>query len=146
QTFNALHHAEKLFVLPNIWDARSALLVENEKFSAVATSSAAVAEGLGYEDGEEMPFSDYLFVVKRILSTVKIPLTVDIEMGYGKNKEEIYGNLQRLVELGVAGINIEDSTMDHSTRSLRDANEFAKMIEYLKSRLEAQKEELFINV
>lgn len=145
QTFKA-HHSAELFVLPNIWDAQSAMVAEKEKFPAVATSSAAVAEALGYEDGEQMPFSDYLFVVKRIVSTVRVPLTVDMEMGYGKTKEEIHTNLRRLVELGVAGINIEDSAIHNGARSLRDAGEFAKLIQYLKGKLESEKAELFINL
>jgi 2-methylisocitrate lyase-like PEP mutase family enzyme len=146
QTFKALHHSGRLFVLPNIWDAQSAVLAEKAEFPAVATSSAAVAESLGYEDGEQMPFADYLFVVKRILASVHVPLTVDMEMGYGKSREEIYANLQRLVDLGVAGINIEDSSISKGIRSLREAGEFATMIQYLKTKLESQKAGLFINI
>lgn len=146
QTFKALHHSDKLLVLPNIWDANSAMIAEKTGYPAVATSSAAVAESLGYEDGEQMPLADYLFVVKRILSCVHVPLTVDMEMGYGKTREDIYANLQRLVELGVAGINIEDSSIANGTRSLREAGEFAEMIQSLKTKLKSRKEDLFFNI
>lgn len=146
ETFKALHHSENLFMLPNAWDAKSTLLLQENQFPAVATSSAAVAGGLGYEDGEDMPFADYLFVIKRILSAVKIPVSVDMEMGYGKTKEEILSNLKKLVELGVAGINIEDSAIDNAKRSLKDAKEFAGTIEYIKSKLESERLELFINL
>ena len=88
QKFKALHHAEELFVLPNAWDARSAIIFQEKQFPAIGTSSAAVANSLGYEDGENMPFADYLFVIKRILASVQIPLTVDMEMGYGETNEQ----------------------------------------------------------
>ena len=83
QKFKALHHASELFVLPNAWDARSAIVFQEKKFPAIGTSSAAVANSLGYEDGENMPFADYLFVIKRILASVQIPLTVDLEWDTG---------------------------------------------------------------
>lgn len=146
EVFKALHQKKKLFILPNAWDAKSALLLQENKFQAVATSSAAVAASLGYEDGQGMPFDDYLFVIKRILTTVKIPVNVDMEMGFGKTQEEIMENLRKLVALGVAGINIEDSTIYTSKRSLADAMEFAKTIEYIKGRLETEKLTLFINI
>src|SRR5688500_11635651 len=142
--FKALHQGQELFVLPNAWDARSAIIFQEKEFPAVGTSSAAVANCLGYEDGEQMSFSEYLFVVNRIISSVKIPLTVDIETGYGKSNEDIYGNIDRLVELGVAGINIEDSFLDKSGRALKEAAVFAKTIEYIKNKLESRGANLFI--
>lgn len=144
--FKALHQGEELFVLPNAWDARSAIIFQEKQFQAVGTSSAAVANCLGYEDGEEMSFSEYLFVINRIISSVKIPLTVDMEMGYGKNNEDIYANVDRLVEIGVAGINIEDSFIHKSERSLKEAGVFAKTIEYIKNKLESRGLNLFVNV
>jgi 2-methylisocitrate lyase-like PEP mutase family enzyme len=146
ENFKTLHRQNELFVLPNAWDARSAIIFQEKKFPAIGTSSAAVANSLGYEDGEQMSFSEYLFVVNRIISTVKIPLTVDIEMGYGKNNEEIFGNVLRLIELGVAGINIEDSIIQNSKRVLKDANTFASTIEYIKNKLESKNQRLFINI
>ena len=146
EKFTKLHHAKNLFVLPNAWDAKSAVIFEENKFPAVGTSSAAVAASLGYNDGEGMPFADYLFVIKRIMASVKIPLTVDLEMGYGKNSSEIFDNMQRLVALGVAGVNIEDSEMSNATRSLRDAKVFAKTIENIKGQLSSKNLSLFINI
>ena len=146
EVFKALHHSENLFILPNAWDAKSALIFQENKFPAVATSSSAVAASLGYEDGECMSFEEYLFIVKRILAAVKIPMTVDIEMGYGKTNEKIAANIKQLAELGVAGINIEDSTIENSNRSLKDANEFAKTIEYIRSKLTSENLALFINI
>ena len=146
EKFTKLHHAENLFVLPNAWDAKSAVIFEENKFPAVGTSSAAVAASLGYNDGEGMPFADYLFVIKRIMASVKIPVTIDLEMGYGKNNSEIFDNMQSLVELGVVGVNIEDSEMSNATRSLRDAKVFAKTIENIKGQLSSKNLSLFINI
>ena len=144
--FSDLHHANELFVLPNAWNAKSALLLEQSGFRALGTSSAAVAESLGYSDGEQMPFQDYLFVVKRIMSTVKLPFTVDLEMGYGKTSEEIYANVARLAQLGVVGINLEDSRIDNSVRTLQELEVFANKLEDLKNRIVRQHIEMFINV
>ena len=146
QQFKQLHQSSGLFVLPNVWNVKSALLFQKEKYPAIATSSAAVANSLGYEDGEAMPFDNYLFIIRRIIASVQIPLTVDMEMGYGATDEDIYTNVKKLVELGVAGINIEDSTIQGTGRVLQDANTFAKRISFIKSKLAAEQLDLFINI
>lgn len=146
ETFRDLHRSAGLFVLPNVWNARSALFFQGKGIPAIATSSAAVASSLGYEDGERMPFNDYLFITRRILSSVQIPLSVDIEMGYGTSDEEIYANLLRLIDLGVAGINIEDSTIDGSGRVLKEARLFARTVENIKNKLVSENLNLFVNV
>lgn len=145
-SFHALHHTGHLFLLPNAWDARSAALFEQQQFPAIATSSAAVATSLGYADGEGMPFDDYFFVIRRILSAVKIPLSVDLEMGYGKTPQAIGDRVLQLWEAGVAGINIEDSLIDDGTRVLGDAAAFADTLAFIKRNLAAKQARLFINV
>ena len=144
--FRNLHHTDALFVLPNVWDAKSARLFQENGFPAVATSSAAVADSLGYPDGEGMPFFDYLFVITRILAAVDIPLSVDLEMGYAKTDGQIYQNVRQLVDLGVVGINLEDSSIDGSGRVLKDAGVFAGTVAHIRRRLSEEKLELFINV
>lgn len=146
EQFRTLHRAKELFILPNAWDAKSAILLEEAGFSAVGTSSAAVAAALGYGDGENMSFNEYLFVIKRIMASVKIPVTVDLEMGYGKTNEAILGNLLLLTDLGVAGINIEDSFIEGSKRSLKNEEPFAKTITHLKEGLASHNAALFINI
>lgn len=146
EQFKALHQGSDLLVLPNAWDAKSALFFQEKSFSAVGTSSAAVAASLGYDDGEKMPLEHYLFVIKRILASVKIPLTVDFEMGYGKTDEAILANLLQLCELGVAGINLEDSNISKGKRALKEAHTFANSINYLKNKLAANKAQLFFNI
>ena len=144
--FKSLHQSDDLFVLPNVWNAKSAKLFQESKFPAVATSSMAVANSIGYEDGEEMPFDDYLFMIKRILSSIQIPLSVDMEMGYGKNDKEIIVNVQKLADLGIAGINIEDSSVSKSDRTLKDAKIFARTIEKIKNTQTVKGTDLFLNI
>jgi len=146
QQFKDLHKSGQLFVLPNVWDAKSAQVFQGKKFPAIATSSSAVANALGYEDGEGMPFSDYLFVIRRILAAVDIPLSVDLEMGYGATDEAIYANIRELIDLGVVGINIEDSTIHGAERTLKDAARFARTIGSIRNKLSADGLDLFINI
>jgi 2-methylisocitrate lyase-like PEP mutase family enzyme len=157
EKFAELHQSSDLFVLPNVWNTRSALAFQEKGFPAVATSSAAIADSLGYPDGEGMSFAEYLSVIRRILASIQIPLSVDIEMGYGETNEEIYRNILQLVDLGVVGINIEDSTIrdpgavdegdgQSGGRVLKPLKSFAHTIEYIKSKLAAIRAELFINV
>ena len=146
EKFNELHQSSNLFVLPNAWNAKSALLFQENKFPAIATSSAAVANSLGYADGEEMPLPDYLFIISRILSSVQIPVSVDIETGYGKTDEEIYANILKLIELGVVGVNIEDSIINASGRILKNEKLFAATVEYIKNKLVSDNLHLFINI
>lgn len=144
--FKQLHEGGSLLLLPNAWDAASAQVLERQGFAAVATSSAAVAQSLGYTDGEGMPFADYLFVIRRIAAATTLPLTVDLEMGYGRTADSIFANVQALVALGVVGINLEDSQVIAEGRVLQDAQAFAEKLGLLKDRLLAEGIDLFINV
>ena len=78
-----LHHGPKILVLPNAWDAASARIFEDAGFPAIATTSAGVAFSLGYPDGQLIPDAEMLAVVKRIAQSVKVPVTADLEAGYG---------------------------------------------------------------
>jgi 2-methylisocitrate lyase-like PEP mutase family enzyme len=102
----ALHHARQPLLLPNIWDAASARIVESAGYPAVATSSAAVAEALGYADRESAPAGEMLDAVARIAAAVSVPVTADLERGYGMAPAEL---VERLAATGAAGCNLEDS-------------------------------------
>jgi 2-methylisocitrate lyase-like PEP mutase family enzyme len=104
----ALHVPGDPLVLPNAWDAGTARLVERAGFPAVATTSSGVAEALGYADGEQTPVEEMLAAVARVARAVAVPVTADMEGGYGLASEELAG---RLVEAGAAGLNLEDT--DH---------------------------------
>ena len=146
EQFKNLHHQPSLFVLPNVWNVKSALLFQEKDFPAIATSSAAVAESLGYEDGEQMPFNKYLFIIQRIAAATQLPLSVDLEMGYGPTAEAIYVNILSLIDLGVVGINLEDSAIHQGARFLDTPKTFAHTLETIKNRLTADNLDLFINV
>jgi len=102
----ALHHAPPMLVLPNAWDVASArVLAGVPGVRALATTSAGVARSLGWEDGEQTPVEEMLRVVERIAAAVAIPVTADLEAGYGDPPRTAAAGL----EAGAAGMNLEDS-------------------------------------
>jgi 2-methylisocitrate lyase-like PEP mutase family enzyme len=109
-SFFALHAADTPLLLPNAWDAASALLFEDAGARAVATSSASLAWSLGYADGGALPPQELLGAAGRIVRVLRVPLTVDMEGGYSDDAAEVASLAARLAQLGVAGINIEDGT------------------------------------
>lgn len=142
--FQQLHTLPEPLLLPNVWDARSAIISQEYGFKAIATSSAAMASMLGYADGEQMPFGELLAMVKRIAAVATVPLTVDIEAGYSRNVPTICSHIQQLHELDVVGINIEDSVVDDA-RKLVDTAVFARTLEQLKTFCVNHGIDLFIN-
>ncbi len=103
-----LHAGPKILVLPNAWDAASARIFETAGFPAIATTSAGVANSLGYPDGESVSRDEMLDVVRRIVESVSIPVTADVESGYG----DPLATALAVVDAGAAGMNLEDSTGD----------------------------------
>ena len=144
--FKELHYQPIPLILGNVWNVQSAKVFEKLNFQAIGTSSAAIAHTLGYEDGEQMPFGDLLFIVERICKSVNIPLTVDIESGYGVNAAEIANNIIALHKLGVAGINIEDSFIENGERKLKDRLQFSLLLKEIKSILKENEILIFMNV
>ncbi|WP_426581100.1 isocitrate lyase/PEP mutase family protein [Mucilaginibacter sp. R-33] len=144
--FLALHHKTEPLQIGNVWNAQSAQVYDKLNFEAIGTSSAAVASSLGFADGEEMSFDDYLFVVKRIAATSSAMLTVDLEGGYGDTAEVICSNITKLRDIGVVGINIEDSIVVDGKRSIVDANEFAMKLKQITELLTKADVQVFINV
>jgi 2-methylisocitrate lyase-like PEP mutase family enzyme len=104
----ALHVPGHPLVLPNAWDAGTARMVEQAGFPAVATTSSGVAEALGYEDGEQTPVEEMLAAVARVAHAVGVPVTADMEAGYGLDDAEL---ARRVAAAGAVGLNLEDS--DH---------------------------------
>ena len=146
QQFKQLHYNESPLLLGNVWNVQSAFVFQNLGFKAIGTSSSAIAKSLGYEDGENISFENYLFIIDRITNSVDLPLSVDLEAGYGKTEEAIVSNIARLNELGVAGINIEDSVVVNNQRSILNANDFAEKLYNITTELKSRNIELFINV
>src|SRR6202041_2895919 len=82
ENLRQLHDGPKILVLPNAWDAASARIFEDTGFPAIATTSAGVAFALGYPDGQFIPREEMLAAVKKIASSVRVPVTADLEAGY----------------------------------------------------------------
>jgi 2-methylisocitrate lyase-like PEP mutase family enzyme len=141
--FYQLHHNDQLLVLPNIWDPLGAMLLEDIGFKAVATASASIALSNGYEDGENIPFDEVVSILKKIVRSVKIPVTADVESGYAKNNSELKENIKRLVDTGIAGINFEDSK--HGEQELFAKEEQAEKINLIKETASQTGSSLFIN-
>jgi len=146
QYFKSLHETEEPLLIANVWNAQSASIFEKLNYRALATSSAAVAETLGYADGQQMSFDEYVFVIKSIVRSTSLPVSVDLEAGYGETIEKIIDNIRQLEAIGVSGINIEDSIISNGQRSLLDAALFAAQLKKIIDSLTAQKVQMFINV
>lgn len=108
EEFRSLHYAKEILVLPNAWDVPSARVFEDAGFPAVATSSAALAVSVGYPDGERVGKEEFFSVVKRIAGVLRVPLSVDIESGFGATIGSLTNTIRRVIEAGAVGINIED--------------------------------------
>ena len=106
--FQELHTRNALFILPNAWDAGSAKIFEKAGYEAIATTSAGIAYSLGYADGEIVTMEELLPVVRQIVKRTTVPLSVDIERGYGATPEEVTKNVRAIIAAGAVGINIED--------------------------------------
>lgn len=104
----ALHLGPRILLLPNAWDVASARIFEDAGFPAIATSSAGVANSLGYPDGQRISRDEMLEVVARIARAVSVPVTADMEAGYGATPEELAQTALAVIEAGAAGCNIED--------------------------------------
>jgi 2-methylisocitrate lyase-like PEP mutase family enzyme len=136
ETFHQLHQQSKPLVLANAWNVKSAQLFEKNGYKAIATSSAAIANSLGYEDGEKISFEEMFFVVQRIISCINIPLSVDMETGYSTNISEVITNIEKLFDIGVVGINIEDS---------QGKDLFIEKLASIKNHLAKNNMQLFVN-
>ncbi len=139
-TFKALHQSNTPLLLGNVWDAHTAQLAQKAGFTALGSSSHAIANTLGYEDGEKISFEELLFVVKRIAAVTTVPLSVDFEAGYSDDPQQVAKHVKQLTELGVAGINLEDGVVKDGKRMLGDANVLAEKIKAIKVTTE-----IFIN-
>ena len=135
--FRAAHHGPRPLVLPNVWDAVSARVFADAGFGALATSSGAVAEALGYADGQRTPPAEMFAAIARITRSVDVPVTADIEAGYGLAPGELAG---RLAAAEVVGCNLEDS--DPVSRELTDPG---RQADYLAAVHAAAGEALVIN-
>src|SRR6476661_9863543 len=103
-----LHHASQPLVLINAWDAASAAMVEHCGLPAVATSSAALANALGFPDGQYLPWAQMLEAVARVCRAVKVPVTADIESGFAADVAALETSITQIIHAGAVGVNLED--------------------------------------
>jgi 2-methylisocitrate lyase-like PEP mutase family enzyme len=144
--FTELHQQNTPLLIANVWDAASAATAQRSGYQALGTSSAAIAATLGYEDGEGISFDELRYVVTRIKSVSHLPLSVDIEAGFGDSAAEITTHLQDLIRLGVVGINLEDSKVRNGVRQLVDAAAFASTVKQIRHTLTSEQHPLFLNI
>ena len=107
--FAALHEAPEILVLPNCWDAGSAKILADAGFSAIATTSAGIAFSNGYADGHNISRQEMCAVVARCAEIVPVPLSADMEGGYGPSPEDVAQTVRQAIAAGAVGANIEDS-------------------------------------
>ncbi|MEM7736573.1 MAG: isocitrate lyase/phosphoenolpyruvate mutase family protein [Deinococcota bacterium] len=133
RAFQALHDAPELLVLGNVWDVGSAILFERAGFKALGTTSAGMSYSLGYPDGK-LTFDDLLRTVQCILKRVNVPLSVDLERGYGQTPEGVVQNVGQVIALGAVGVNLEDGQPhSHSLADLDAQCEVVAAVSALKT-------------
>lgn len=143
QQFRALHHASQPLILHNIWDAGSARIIAEHGVPAIATSSWAVAQAHGFDDGENMPLELALANLERIISSVSLPVSFDMEAGYSSNATGVYDVALAIIQTGVSGINIED--LCHDTADLYSIEAQCQRIAEVKRAADASGLPIFIN-
>ena len=153
ERFRSQHLDKKLLILPNIWDALGARIIQQLGFPSVATASVATALSNGYADGEKIPFAELLQIVNKISSAVELPLTVDIERGFAATIPQLKENIQLLIENGAVGINLEDSHPDH--KALNSIEDQCRKIEAVRETaissgvplvINARTDSIFLNI
>lgn len=109
ELFLKYHQDKEILVLLNSWDIGSSKLIEASGYKAIATTSMGVAASFGYPDCQIITLSEMIEVITGIVKAVKVPVSVDIEAGYGNNLNEIIESVKKIIATGIVGVNIEDS-------------------------------------
>lgn len=115
EQFREMHHGPRMLVLSNAWDVVSARILEECGHPAIATSSAAVAFSRGYPDGQRISRDEMLDAVGRIARAVRVPVTADLEAGYGTTPQDMSDTAKAAIEVGAIGMNLEDAGDDESS-------------------------------
>jgi len=138
RVFRALHSkTDQPLLLTNVWDVGGARLAESLGAKAVATTSAGVAWSLGYPDGNKLPVERQAQLASHLVKAVRVPVSIDMEAGYSDDPELVGESLKRVLDAGIAGINIEDG--------MSEPRLLAKKIEAIKRTASAMNVDVFIN-
>lgn len=143
ETFHGLHKTGDPLVLFNAWDVATAKAIAKTS-PAIATSSGAVASALGYADGENVPLDMVAGLVSRITATVEVPVSIDLEAGYGDTPEAAATSATKILQAGAVGINIEDG-LSGGKRQLVGPEQHAAKINAVRNAAQAFGVRLFIN-
>jgi len=127
EVFRRLHAGKPILVLPNVWDVASAKIVEQAGFPAIATSSAGVAFVLGYPDGEVISRDEMAAAVARITAHVTVPVTADMESGYGRRPEDAAATVRAAIAAGAVGMNFEDAPGERGEPLLPEAQQVERV-------------------
>ena len=141
ETLLALHQPGNPVVLPTVWDAWSARLAVDSGFAALTIGSHPLADSIGKADEEGMTFDDVVTRVKQITAAVDVPVSVDIESGYGESPTRLIAGL---LDAGAVGLNIEDTVHSEGGR-LRSSSEHAELIGALREAADASGVHVVIN-
>ncbi|MCI0708601.1 MAG: isocitrate lyase/phosphoenolpyruvate mutase family protein [Chloroflexi bacterium] len=142
-TFANLHIKGDPLILFNIWDAGSAKAVQDAGAKAIATGSWSVANAHGYEDREQLPFDLVVANTRRIVTSVNLPVSIDLEGGYGQSPEEVKQSVSEIVKAGAVGINFEDQIV--GGEGLYTIEEQAQRIAAIREASEQASVPVFIN-
>jgi 2-methylisocitrate lyase-like PEP mutase family enzyme len=137
----ALHQPGNPVVLPTVWDAWSAKLAVDAGFAALTVGSHPLADSVGKSDQEGMTFDDVLARISQITSAVDVPVSVDIESGYGEAPTRL---IEGLLDAGAVGLNIEDTVHSEGGR-LRSSSEHAELVGALRQAADAAGVHVVVN-
>ena len=143
EMFLKFHQDKEILVLLNSWDIGGSKLIEACGYKAIATTSMGIAASLGYPDSQVIQLSEMIEVITGIVHAVQVPVTVDIEAGYGNNQNEIIDSVNRIIATGIVGINIEDSI--NLNPVLIDEMEFCERISAIRALSDSRGFHLVIN-
>ncbi|ABM08671.1 hypothetical protein ARUE_c40270 [Arthrobacter sp. Rue61a] len=142
ENFHKLHDAGPTpLVLVNVWDAASARVVEEAGATAIATSSSAVSWSLGFRDGDHVPWGLAMAALGRVVGATRLPVSADIETGYGRTDDELRATVHAVLDAGAVGINIEDSAVE----PLTDIAEQSRRLALIRAVADDRGIPLFIN-
>src|SRR3981189_3506157 len=127
EQFRKLHRGPSILVLPNAWDVASARILEELGYPAIAPTSAGVAFSLGYPDGQRISRDQMLEVVARIAHAVRVPVTADMEAGYGTSVKDMIETTKAVIASGAIGMNLEDVTGDDESSQVDTALQVEKI-------------------
>jgi 2-methylisocitrate lyase-like PEP mutase family enzyme len=142
--FRNMHRGPSLLLLPNAWDALSARVFAEVGYPAVATTSGGVSWALGYADGEAAPWAEVVAATRRIVRAAQVPVTADIEAGFGDTPDAVAKSVGEIIGAGAVGINLEDG-ITRGAAPIREISDAAERIRAARDAADAAGVPIVIN-